>query len=113
MASRLAHAKFAAEKVSALAYLPDFQRFKEVPAAITIINYIEETLPALKQEGTEARKEAEILLPKAFHALYRLQAVETLPQLKEMEPNLPSRLQQNLQYYIRGLEVLKDKYLED
>lgn len=109
VASRLAHAKFAAEKNSALSYLPDFRRFPEVPAADVIMDFIVGSLPALEEEGTAAYKEADILVPKAFLALYRLQAVSKLPQLKAWEPNLPTRHQQNLHYYIRGLEALQER----
>ena len=102
---RLEHAKFAAEKVMALAYLPEFQRFPEVPAGKAIVRFIAETLPALEQEGTPARQEAEILLPRAFLALYHLRAVETLPQMKEWEKVLSGSPLRNLQYYMRGLET--------
>lgn len=109
VASRLSRAEFAAEKVSALAYLPEFRRFPEIPAGKVIVHFIEETLPALEQEGTQTRQEADILLPRAFLALYHLRAVETLPQLKEWEKVLSGSPLINLQYYMRGLEAYTNK----
>jgi hypothetical protein len=108
VAYRLLHAKFAAEKAAALAYLPKFRVFPGIPAAQAILDYIKGTIPSLRQEGTEAYKEAIILLPKAFHALYRLQSIDTLPQLEEFKLILPDNLQQNLQYYIQGLEAFQN-----
>lgn len=107
--SRLFHAKFAAEKVSALAYLPEFQRFPEIPAAKAILRFIADTLPVLEQEGTQARQEADVLLPRAFLALYHLRAVESLPQLKEWAPTLPQSLQRSLQYYIQKLDAMQSE----
>ena len=107
--SRLFHANFAAEKVSALAYLPEFQRFPEVPAAKAILRFIADTLPVLEQEGTQARQEADVLLPRAFLALYHLRAVESLPQLKEWAPTLPQSLQRSLQYYIQKLDAVQSE----
>ena len=107
--SRLFHAKFAAEKVSALAYLPEFQRFPEIPAAKAILRFIADTLPVLEQEGTQARQEADVLLPRAFLALYHLRAVESLPQLKEWAPTLPQSLQRSLQYYIQKLDAVQSE----
>lgn len=109
VAARLFHAKFAAEKVTALAHLPEFRRFPEVPASKAIVRFIAETLPALEQEGTQARQEADVLLPRAFLALYHLRAVDTLPQLKEWEKVLSGSPLRNLQYYMRGLEAYSDK----
>ena len=106
---RLFHAKYAAEKVSALAYLPEFRRFPEVPVGKAIVRFIAEMLPALEQKGTQARDEADILLPRAFLALYQLRAVETLPQLKEWEKILSGSPLINLQYYMRGLEAYTNK----
>ncbi|MGD9781674.1 MAG: HEAT repeat domain-containing protein [Kiritimatiellia bacterium] len=106
---RLEHAKFAAEKVTALAHLPEFRRFPEVPAGKAVVRFIAEMLPALEQEGTQARQEADVLLPRAFLALYHLRAVETLPQLKEWEKVLSGSPLRNLQYYMRGLEAYSNE----
>lgn len=108
VAYRLLHANFAAEKASALAYLPKFKIFPGIPATQAILGFINGTIPSLKQEGTEEYKEAVILLPKAFHALYRLQSIDTLPQLEELKFILPDKLQQNLQYYIQSLKALQN-----
>ena len=112
--NRLHNSPFVIEKESALGCLPEFRRFPELPVANSIIRFIKATLPDLKQEGSKESLEADRLLAGAFDALYRLQAVETLSQLKEWEPNLPPKTQWILQYYMRGLETYKnmDKFNE-
>jgi len=109
LTERLHRSPFAVEKEWALVYLPAFRQIKKLSAVNSIVQFIEETLPALEQEQADTRHNAIRLLPKAFNALYRLQAVEALPRMKQWESALPPKTQWSLQYYIRGLEQMADR----
>ncbi|HOR78304.1 MAG TPA: hypothetical protein PK572_11645 [Kiritimatiellia bacterium] len=112
VANRLEHADFSAEKVMALAYLPDFQVVNKASATEAILTFIETTVSLLEQSNAAEKHEAEILLPKAFNALYRLQAIEAIPRLKAIIPLLNEHLQNNIQYYIQKLEALSIEPLD-
>ena len=112
VANRLEHADFSAEKVMALAYLPDFQALNKASATEAILTFIETTVSLLEQSNTAEKHGAEVLLPKAFNALYRLQAIESIPRLRAIIPLLNDHLQKNLQYHIQRLEALPIESLD-
>lgn len=105
LTERLHRSPFAVEKEWALVYLPEFRQIQKLPAVNSIVQFIEETLPALEQEQANTRQNAFRLLPKAFNALYQLRAVEALPRMKQWEPTLPPKIKWILQYNMRGLET--------
>lgn len=106
--NRLTHAKFLSEKVGSLDVLPEFRLFPEVAASQVVLQFIESTIPVLAQEDPVSRQEANILLSRSLLALYRLQAVDALPQMRTWAPRLPDNLQKELDFTIRRLEAIKD-----
>ncbi|HOR77882.1 MAG TPA: HEAT repeat domain-containing protein [Anaerolineaceae bacterium] len=105
---RLTHAKYLSEKVSSLDALPEFRLFPEVAASQVVLQFIENTIPVLAQGDPASRQEANILLSRSFLALFRLHAVDAIPQMRTWGTRLPDNLQKELDYIIRRIEANGD-----